>query len=316
MTIRQNKFTLRLKPLGILTLLTLALALTTACGGGWGEGGNPAEVVGSFAHEIEIYDIAAYSKADISEEQRQSFESTGLAFERFGINLSDANTFTKAIIACCDHSNTTLLQGARIYIVDGAIDLDAVRSALEAEQYEAGESSGYEVWRTGGFGEDFLFLNRVSVGFLEDAGYLVIGDTDGVREVLNKQSNSDDEDSAMQQVLSRIGDSWREAGLVSAQTYNTTNTHCAPNIRYNQFCQATAYYTSYAGSPFKTQIVTMYASDDQARRESANLEENIETTGVYEPIDVEIVDVKVEGQMVETTVEHESLLRRKVSSLF
>ena len=42
-------------------------------------------------------------------------------------DLADANTFAKAIIDCCNYRNTTLLQGARLYVVDGTIDLDAVR---------------------------------------------------------------------------------------------------------------------------------------------------------------------------------------------
>ena len=52
------------------------------------------------------------------------------------------------------------------------------------------------------------------------------------------------------QALDRLGD-WLadgDSGLVSAQTYNTANTHCAPGIRYNQFCQITPkrYLRTYA----------------------------------------------------------------------
>ena len=303
-----------------LTLLALALgiALTTACGSSWGEGGDPAEIVADIAHELEIYDIGVYLEQDIPDDQRARFEGMQAEFTRYGIDLADANTFAKAIIDCCDYRNTTLLQGARLYVLDGNIDLDAVRGKLEEELYEESEASGYELWESRGLREDFLLLNRVAVGIITDKGYVVMGDTDGVKETLhNLKSGGSSEESAMRQALDRLGDGWQDSGLVSAQTYNTANTHCAPGIRYNQFCQSTAYYTSHAdGGTLKTVIAAVYASDSQALSESEVLERNLENTDVYEPIDVKITDVQVDGLVVEATVEHEAPLRRNVSSLF
>ena len=303
-----------------LTLLALALAtaLITACGSSWGEGGDPAEIVADIAHELEIYDIGAYLAQDIPDDQRARFEGMQAEFTRYGIDLADANTFAKAIIDCCDYRNTTLLQGARVYVVDGTIDLDAVRGKLEEELYEESEVGGYEIWESRGLREDFLLLNRVAVGIIADKGYVVMGDTDGVKETLhNLKSGGSSEESAMRQALDRLGDGWRASGLVSAQTYNTANTHCAPGIRYNQFCQSTAYYTSHAdGGTLRTVIVTMYASEQQALSESELLERNLENTAIYEPIDVEIIDLKVDGQVVEATIEHDNPLIRKLSSLF
>ena len=179
------------------------------------------------------------------------------------------------------------------------------------------KSGGYEIWESRGLREDFLLLNRVAVGIITDKGYVVMGDTDGVKETLhNLKSGGSSEESAMRQALDRLGDGWQDSGLVSAQTYNTANTHCAPGIRYNQFCQATAYYTSHAGDTLKTVIVTLYASDGQALSESEVLERNLENTDIYEPIDVKITDVKVDGQVVEATIEHDNPLIRKLSSLF
>ena len=310
----------RSKLVSNLTLLALALAiaLATACGSSWGEGGDPAEIVADIAHELEIYDIGAYLAQDIPDDQRARFEGMQAEFARYGIDFADANTFAKAIIDCCDYNSTTLLQGARLYVVDGTIDLDAVRGKLEEELYEESEVGGYEIWESRGLREDFLLLNRVAVGIITDKGYVVMGDTDGVKETLhNLKSGGSSEESAMRQALDRLGDGWQDSGLVSAQTYNTANTHCAPGIRYNQFCQATAYYTSHAdGGTLKTVVVAMYASDQQALSESEVLERNLENTDVYEPIDVKITDVQVDGLVVEATVEHEAPLRRKVSSLF
>ena len=303
-----------------LTLLALALAtaLITACGSSWGEGGDPAEIVAGFAFELELYDVDVYMEQDIPDDLRDIFENTRAEFERYSIDFADVNNFAKALVDCCAYSNVTQLQGSRVYIVDGTFEPDSVRSALEEELYESGTSGGYEIWENRALPESFMLLDRLAVGFIPDKGYLVIGDIDGVKEVLHMQSGggSSDDDSAMQQVLSRIGDAWRETGRLDAQTYNTANSHCAPGIRYNQFCQATAYHTSYAGGTLTTVIVSLYASDDQAMSESQNLERNLENTAIYEPIDVEIVDLKVDGQVVEATIEHDNPLIRKLSSLF
>ena len=303
-----------------LTLLALALAivLTTACGSPWGEGGDPSEIVAEFAFELELYDVDAYLEQDIPDDLRDSFENTRAEFERYGIDFDDVNNLAKALVDCCAYSNVTQLQGSRVYIVDGTFEPDSVRSALEEELYESSKSGGYEIWENRALTKSFMLLDRVAVGFIPDSGYLVIGDTDGVKEVLHMQSvaGSSDDDSAMQQVLSRIGDAWRETGRLDAQTYNRSNTHCAPGIRYNQFCQATAYHTSHVGDSMKTVIVALYASDGQALSESEVLERNLENTEIYEPIDVEIVDLKVDGLVVEATVEHQNPLRRKLSNLF
>ena len=196
----------RSKLVSNLTLLTLTLtiALATACGSSWGEGGDPAEIVADIAHELEIYDIDAYLAQDIPDDQRARFEGMQAEFTRYGIDLADANTFAKAIIDCCDYNNTTLLQGARLYVVDGTIDLDAVRGKLEEELYEESEASGYEIWESRGLREDFLLLNRVAVGIITDKGYVVMGDTDGVKETLhNLKSGGSSEESAMRQALDR-----------------------------------------------------------------------------------------------------------------
>ena len=309
----------RSKLMSKFTLLALALGivLTTACGSSWGEGGDPAEIVADIARELEIYDIGAYLAQDIPDDQRARFEDVQAQFARYGIDFADVNTFAKAIVGCCDYNNTTLLQGARLYVLDGNINLDLLRSKLEEELFESSEASGYELWESRGLREDFLLLNRVAVGIITDKGYVVMGDIDGVKETLhNLKSGGSSEESAIRQALDRLGDGWQDSGLVSAQTYNTANTHCAPGIRYNQFCQSTSYYTTYAGGTLKTVIVTMYASEQQALSESEVLERNLENTEIYEPIDVKITDVKVDGLVVEATVEHEAPLRRKVSSLF
>ena len=65
------------------------------------------------------------------------------------------------------------------------------------------------LWESRGLREDFLLLNRVAVGIIADKGYVVVGDTDGVKEVLhNLNGRGSSEESAMRQALDRLGDGW------------------------------------------------------------------------------------------------------------
>ena len=146
-----------------LTLLALALAiaLTTACGSSWGEGGDPAEIVAEFAFELELYDVDAYMEQDIPDDLRDSFENTRAEFERYGIDFDDVNNLAKALVDCCTYSNVTQLQGSRVYIVDGTFEPDSVRSALEEELYESSKSGGYEIWENRALPESFMLLDRV-----------------------------------------------------------------------------------------------------------------------------------------------------------
>ena len=214
MTRPQMNTPTRIKLMAGLTLLALAITLTTACGSSWGEGGDPAEIVADIAHELEIYDIETYLQQDIPADQRAKLEEVQAEFARYGIDFADVNTFTKAIVGCCDYSGTTLLQGARLYVLDGSIDLELLRSKLEEELYESSEASGYELWESRGLSEDFLLLNRVAVGIIADKGYVVMGDTDGVKEVLhNPNGGGSSEESAMRQVLDRLGDGCERPGV-------------------------------------------------------------------------------------------------------
>ena len=97
-----------------LTLLALALAiaLTTACGSSWGEGGDPAEIVAGFAFELELYDVDVYMEQNIPDALRDSFENTRAEFERYGIDFDDVNNLAKALVDCCAYSNVTQLQGS------------------------------------------------------------------------------------------------------------------------------------------------------------------------------------------------------------
>ena len=98
---------------------------------------------------------------------------------------------------------------------------------------------------------------------------------------------------------------------------NNYNTHCAHYDRRNEaLCDATAYYTSYASTPFSTKVVTLYGSAADAESESEKTEGNFEKSEVYRTIDLEVVDLTVEDEFVEATIEHDRPLRRRWSHIF
>ena len=305
-----------------LALLTLALAaaLTAACGGGGelGEGGDPLSIVAGDAFEIEIYDVKTYQEQDLPDELREGFDSMQEDFQRFGIDFEDVDQFVTVLVDCCAYRKVGRVGDTRLFVFDGRIDLDAIRGKLEEEGFASRMSGEYETWEKQVLNEKFRRLDQFAAAFLTEEGYVLMGDTDAVRETLYEQSRagSDESDSAMQQVLTRVGDKWKETGRLDAQTQNTVNTYCASDVQYRMNCQATAYHTSFAETPMKTVITTLYRTGEDAQSESDNLEKNFEESDKYEPVDVEIVDLNVDGWFVDATVHHDSPLWRKWSYIY
>ena len=317
----------QLQPIGLsnivtitLTLLALALSgvLTASCGASWGEGGDSLSLVAEDAYEVEMYKPATYLEQDLPDDLRERFETTREDFDRFGIELNDMNQFVSVVVDCCDFERSGLAGGARLYIIDGPIDPGAVKGKLESEGFESRMSGDYELWQKWGIEERFRFFNSLSVAFLDEEGYLLIGGDEGVRETLFElgRGRSQQGESAIERVLDRVGDAWEETGRLDAQTDNNANTHCASDVRYTRNCEATAHYTSYDEAPLITSIVTVYGTEEDAVAESGNLENNLEDSGEYEPVDVDITVLNVDGRFVEATVEHENPLRRTRSKVY
>ena len=302
-----------------LTLLALTLSgtLIASCGGGWGEGGDPLGLVAEDAYEVEIYIPATYLDQDLPDEFRERFETTGEDFDRFGIELNDMNRFVSVMVDCCDFERSGLAGGARLYIIDGPVDAGSVKGKLESEGFEPRMSGEYELWQKWGLQERFRFFNNLSVAFLVDEGYLLIGSDEGVRETLFEldRGPSHNGKSPLEQVLDRIGDAWEETGRLDAQTNNNANTHCAHDVRYDRSCDATAHYTSYGETPLRTVMVSLYGTPEDAEAEADRLEHNLEEKDQYSPLDVEVIDTEIDGSFVEATVRHDKPLQRKYSRL-
>ena len=206
-----------------------------------------------------------------------------------------------------------------MYVLDGSIDLGAVRDKLEGEGFQSREYGDIEAWEKRSLEEEFRGFDELAATFLTEDGYLVMGAVDGIRELIHElaRASEDDADSLLEQVLARVGDDWKERGRLDAQTVNNYNTHCAQyDRRHEAPCDATAYYTSYANTPFSTKVLTLYGSAADAESESEKIESNFEKSEVYGTIDVEVVDLTVEGEFVEATIEHDRPLRRRWSNIF
>ena len=307
-------------PTAILVLLTLALAtaFTIVCGGGGslGEGGDPLSIVGAEAFELEIYSVDTYLAQDLPEELREDFTSMQEDFERFGIDFESVDQFVKAVLDCCSYRRVGAANGPRVYVFDGSLDLGAVRDKLEEEGFQSRMYGDYEAWEKQVLVEDFRGLDNFGAAFLTEEGYLVMGAVDGIREIIHELSRAGEDESAMERVLARVGDAWMESGRLDAQTNNNVNTHCAHDVTYRKNCAATAHYTSYSGTPLKTEVVTVYGSAEDAQSESERIESNFETSDEYEPVDIEVVDLTVDGEFVDATIEHDRHLKRKWTRIY
>ena len=226
-----------------LTLLTLAVAaaFTAACGGSGelGEGGDPLSIVAGDAFEIEIYDVKTYQEQNLPDDLRERFETTQEDFQRFGVDFEDVDRFVTVLVDCCAYRKVGRVGDTRLFVFDGRIDLDAIRDKLEEEGFASRMSGEYETWEKQVLNEQFRRLDQFAAAFLTEEGYVLMGDIDAVRETLYEQSRagSDESDSAMQQVLTRVGDKWKQTGRLDAQTQNTVNTYCASDVRYRMNCR-------------------------------------------------------------------------------
>ena len=307
-------------PTATLVLLTLALAtaFTIVCGGGGslGEGGDPLSIVAEEAFELELYSVDTYLAQDLPDELREDFTGMQQDFERFGIDLESVDQFVKVVLNCCSYRNVGAANGPRVYIFDGSLDLDAVRDKLEDEGFQSRNYGDYEAWEKQVLAEKFRGLDNFAVTFLTEEGYLVMGAVDGIREIIHELSRAGENEGAMERVLARVGDAWMESGRLDAQTNNNVNTHCAHDVTYRKNCDATAHYTSYSATPLKTEVVMVYGSTGDAQSESERIESNFETSDEYEPVVVVVVDLTVDGEFVDATIEHDRHLKRKWTRIY
>ena len=283
--------------MGLTLFVSVLLAAAgSACGGGWGEGGDPLSLVAEDAYELQVYIPKTYLEQDLPEQLRDSFDGLAEDFDRFGIDLEEMDSVVLALVECCDYSRRSR-GGARMYIVDGPIDPSAVKGKLENAGLEATQTGDYETWdKLGGIG-DFRSIDRMAAVFLSDEGYLLIGDQQAVHETMFEIGRGPDKsgESPMERVIARLGEGWKESGRLNAQTNNTANAHCAPDVRYRSGCQATAYYTIYSEEPLRSEMAALYRTREDALQEVGVIEHNFESSGVFLPVDVDVVNDTTDG---------------------
>ena len=311
-----------------LLALSVSTILGAGCGAGWGEGGDPLGLVAEDAYEVEMYRPATYLAQELPDSLSDGFDDMQQDFERFGIDLGEMNQFVKVVVECCDYRKTGLAGGTKIYIIDGAVNAGAVKGKLADEGFTSRMSGEYEMWEKRGLIEEFRNLDRVAVVFLPEEGYLLVGSSDGIYETLyeidrDAESGQDPVAQALDrdarplvQVIDRLGDGWQESGRLDAQTAYTSNTHCAHDVRNDGNCEATAYYTAYGERPLRTSMVTLYETPEDADTEADKIEGNMEESGVYLDVEVEIEGETTDGPFVEMAVRHDKPLERVWTLLY
>ena len=95
------------------------------------------------------------------------------------------------MLSCCNYSKVVSAPGPRVYVLDGSIDLGAVRDRLEDEGFQSREYGDIEAW------EKRVPRSRSSEAstssprrFSRKTGYLVIGAVDGIRELIHELAQS------------------------------------------------------------------------------------------------------------------------------
>ena len=123
------------------------------------------------------------------------------------------------MLSCCNYNKVVTAPGPRVYVLDGSIDLGAVRDRLEDEGFQSREYGDIEAWEKLALAEEFRGFDDLAATFLTEEGYLVIGAVDGIRELIHElaRASEDDAERSMEQVLVRVGDDWKESGRLDAQ---------------------------------------------------------------------------------------------------
>ena len=131
-----------------MLILLLTVAFTTSCGGGGSltGGGDPLSIIAPKAIELEIYSVDTYLAQDLPDELRESFIDLQQDFERFGIDFEDVDQLAIAVLSCCSYRKVVSAPGPRVYVLDGSIDLGAVRDKLEGEGFQSREYGDIEAW--------------------------------------------------------------------------------------------------------------------------------------------------------------------------
>ena len=269
---------------------------------------GPLEILAPESLEITVYDIQTYLRQNPPEKSLEHFNDLKQGFSTFGIDLETIDHLVVAVLDCCSYNNDYSTQ--KIYLIDGPIDLDVLRTKMETENFEPLMDGNNEVWIEQDYAGSFQGIPFIAATYIPDKEYFAIGTSRGIKELIYEltEAPANTRKTHIEQALALIGNDWKASGRIDAQTKHTLHTHCA-HIGVNDHCDATAYYTNYNADPLRTRMITTYFSPDDAQWESSRLDLNIER-GPYYPVQIRVANVNVRGAIIDATIEHREPLER------
>ena len=269
---------------------------------------GPLDILAPESLEITVYDIQTYLRQNPPEKSLEHFNDLQKDFSGLGIDLETIDHLVVAVLDCCSYNNDYSTQ--KIYLIDGPIDLDVLRTKMETENFEPLMDGNNEVWIEQDYAGSFQGIPFIAATYIPDKEYFAIGTSRGIKELIYEltEAPANTRKTHIEQALALIGNDWKASGRIDAQTKHTLHTHCA-HIGVNDHCDATAYYTNYNADPLRTRMITTYFSPDDAQWESSRLDLNIER-GPYYPVQIRVANVNVRGAIIDATIEHREPLER------
>ena len=269
---------------------------------------GPLDILAPESLEITVYDIQTYLRQNPPEKSLEHFNDLKQGFSNFGIDLQTLDHLVVAVLDCCSYNNQYSTQ--KIYLIDGPIDLDVLRTKMETENFEPLMDGNNEVWIEQDYAGSFQGIPFIAATYIPDKEYFAIGTSRGIKELIYEltEAPANTRKTHIEQAIDLIGNDWKASGRIDAQTKHTLHTHCA-HIAVQDHCDATAYYTNYNADPLRTRMITTYFSPDDAQWESSRLDLNIEN-GPYYPVQLRIANLNVRGAVVDATIEHREALER------
>ena len=254
-----------------------------ACGAGPAAGiGGLLELVPDTALEVEVFDVQEILSGDAPAGLERSLEgSLDLEeIEESGILMADVD-----MVVLADTNS-----GGELLFLEGGFDFGDVRDVLDEAGREDEDYRGYELWE----GDPALAL-------IEDDGYIIMGDSGEVKDVLKSLSRDqgfllqDDEDP-LKRVMDRAG-----TGLVA-----WSNRDCGAIDLSG--CEATGVAAS-AGDKFVVEMVHAYVFSSERAADGAvrNIDDFYEARG--DGVDSLVYEVYSDGEfvVVEATADEDEL---------
>ena len=188
----------------LFALASLVMAVALACGGG-SLSDNPLELILDDVRGVVVLDFEQIRAGGAPDQAADSLERAwNTELDPLGILVED---ITMGVLS--ESKDGDLL------ILGGNFDFGKIRNGLEEYDYEDREYRGQQLWEAEG---DPLEMQEgdtevEAVALLEGRASLVLGSSDGVKDVLMALERGsglllDDEEGGMAQVLKGAGSSW------------------------------------------------------------------------------------------------------------